>query len=292
MTTQFTLNTLVAGSHYAIVATGFALAYRSMRIFDFGYAAVYAVAPYSALLVYRVRGVPLPVAFGVGVAAASVFAAGLEFCDYRPLRHRGASSLVLMMASFGVLIVAQNVISMAFGNEANTLRTWEAREGYEISGAYITGVQVLTVFCAAGLLLATYGLLRLTRIGKRLRAVTSNVDLAYSIGFDVDSVVVKGYMIAAALGAVAAILVGLDTDLTPGMGLPALLPAVVVCIIGGVDSLPGVIAGAFLLAGVQQLAIWGLGSQWQDTIAFVVLLLFLVARPRGFWGRRAKKATV
>ena len=84
----------------------------------------------------------------------------------------------------------------------------------------------------------------------------------------------------------AGILVALDVDMTPTMGMNALMMGVVVVIIGGVRSIPGIAAGALLLATAQHLGAWYIGSQWQEAIAFVVLVLFLLIRPEGFMGRK------
>ena len=292
MITQFGANAIVAGCYYAVIAVGFVIVFRARLAFDFGYAACYLVAPYFALFACRVVGLPFILGAFAGIGGSLAFAATSELLLYRQMRYRGASSLTVMLVSFGVLILSQNVISIAFGNEAMTLRTWSAREGYNVFGARITSAQLLTVVCAAGLLVFTHWFLRFTAAGKKLRAVANNLELAHTAGIAVDSVILQACLLGAALAATAAVLVGLDTDLTPGMGLPALLVGVVVCIVGGVDRMGGTVLAAFLLACIQQLGIWAMGTQWQDAIAFLVLLIFLFFRPQGFWGRKVKKAMV
>jgi branched-chain amino acid transport system permease protein len=90
----------------------------------------------------------------------------------------------------------------------------------------------------------------------------------------------------------AAILVALDVDMTPTMGLNALMMGIVAMIVGGIGSVPGTTLGGLLLGLAQHLGVWKIGSEWQDAIAFAILLLFLLLRPQGFFGRRVRKVEV
>ena len=100
------------------------------------------------------------------------------------------------------------------------------------------------------------------------------------------------FAIGSALAGIAGILVALDVDMTPTMGMNALMMGVVVVIIGGVGSIPGIALGALLLGFAQHFGVWKISSQWQDTIAFVILILFLLFRPQGFLGKKVKKVSI
>jgi branched-subunit amino acid ABC-type transport system permease component len=100
------------------------------------------------------------------------------------------------------------------------------------------------------------------------------------------------FAIGSSLAGLAGILVALDVDMTPTMGMNALMMGVVAVIIGGINSIPGIVLGALLLATAQHLGAWFIGSQWQDAIAFVILVLFLLFKPEGFFGKKVRSSTV
>jgi branched-chain amino acid transport system permease protein len=125
-----------------------------------------------------------------------------------------------------------------------------------------------------------------------MRAVANDSELASLSGIDSDRVILWAFAIGSALAGVAGILIALDVDMTPTMGMDALMIGVVAVIIGGANSIPGIALGALLLGLAQQFGVWYISSQWQDAIAFVILLVFLLFRPQGFMGRKVKKASV
>ena len=124
-----------------------------------------------------------------------------------------------------------------------------------------------------------------------MRAVANNPELARISGIESDRVILSTFALGSALAGIAGILVALDVDMTPTMGMNALMMGVVAVIVGGVGSIPGVALAALLLGMAQHLGVWYISSQWQDAIAFVILLTFLLFRPEGFMGKRVKTAT-
>lgn len=117
-------------------------------------------------------------------------------------------------------------------------------------------------------------------------------ELANASGIESDKVILLTFALGSALAGIAGILFALDMDMTPTMGMNALLMGVVAVIIGGVGSIPGIALGALLIGMAQQFGVWKIGSQWQNAIAFVVLLIFLLFRPQGFFGKKIKKVSI
>jgi branched-subunit amino acid ABC-type transport system permease component len=216
----------------------------------------------------------------------------MEWFVYQPLRKRGATSTILLLASLGLYIVLQNLVSMIFGDDTKSIRTWPVIEGNEILGARITDIQIIVI--ASSLLLVTIvGLwLSRTKTGKAMRAVANNKELANISGINSDKIILLSFAIGSALAGVAGILVALDVDMTPTMGMNALMMGVVAMIVGGVGSIWGIAFGALLLALAQNLGVWYISSQWQDAIAFAILLIFLHFKPEGFLGKKVKKAEI
>ena len=216
----------------------------------------------------------------------------MESLVYRPLRQRGSSPMVMLLASLGMYIVLQNCISMFFGDDTKSIRTGVVKEGLPVFGARITPIQIIIIAVSIVLVVLVAIWLKKSRMGKAMRAVASDAELAKISGIDSDRVILWTFAIGSALAGVAGILVAMDVDMTPTMGMNALMMGVVAVIIGGVGSIPGVALGALLLGMAQHLGVWKISSQWQDAIAFIILFLFLLIRPRGFMGRKVKKVSV
>jgi branched-chain amino acid transport system permease protein len=181
---------------------------------------------------------------------------------------------------------------LVFGDDTKILGSGIVREGVNVLGAKITTYQLIIIAVSVILIAALWWVMKKTRLGKSMRAVANDPELATVSGIDTDRVILWAFGVGSGLAAVAGLLVALDVGMTPTMGLNALMLAVVAVIIGGVGSITGMAMGAFLLAAAQQFAAWQFGSQWQDALAFAILLVFLLIRPQGFLGRKPKKATL
>jgi len=216
----------------------------------------------------------------------------MELFIYKPLRKRGATSIILLLASLGLYIVLQNLISMIFGDDTKSIRTWPVVAGREMLGARITDVQIIIIAVSIVLVALVAGFLAVAKTGKAMRAVANNKELANISGINSDKVILISFAIGSALAGIAGILVAMDVDMTPTMGMNALMMGVVAMIVGGVGSIWGIALGALLLALAQNLGVWYISSQWQDAIAFAILLIFLLFKPEGFFGKKVRKAEV
>lgn len=285
-------NIFIISSKYFIIAVSFFLIYHVVRFFHFAHGIVFTSGAYFAFLFYRIVGMPLPAAIVLALLASMVLGCLIEFSIYRPLRKKASNELILLLASLGAYIVLQNVISMIFGDETRSIRIGDVQEGINVLGARITPIQISTICVSAVLIFALLIFLKRTKIGNAMRAVANDPVLASLSGINSNHVILWAFAIGSALAGLAGILVALDVDMTPTMGMTPLMMGVVAVIIGGVSSIPGIALGALLLALAQQFGAWYIGSQWQDAIAFVILVLFLLFKPEGFFGKKIKSATV
>ena len=292
MLLQLIVNGIIAGSVYVLVALGFGLIYGTTRFFHFAHGAIYTAGAYFAYTFIVLLGLPLFFSLFLAILFTSLLGVLTEISIYRPLRERGATSLVLLIASLGIFIVIQNVISLIFGDDTKTIRSGVVTEGINILGARITQIQILTIVVCLALFIITTLIVMRTRIGKAIRAIGNDPELALISGIDTDRAILYTFAVGSALAAVAAILVAFDVDMTPTMGMNALMMGVVAVIIGGVGSIPGAALGGLLLGLAQHLGVWQISSKWQDAIAFVILLSFLLFRPYGFFGRVVKKVEI
>jgi len=291
MLPQLLINGIIAASTYALLALGFGLIYSSTRFFHFAHGAIYTTAAYLAYTCWLL-GLSLYVAIPLAVIGTAMLGALIDVGIYRPLRKKNASSLILLLASLGLFTIIQNLISLIFGTDTKTIRSGAVTEGLPIFGARITPIQIAIIIVSALLILLCWVLMKKTKIGKAMRAVANDPELAQVVGIESDRVILFTFALGSALAAVAAILISLDTDMTPMMGFYALLMGVVAVIAGGVGSIPGAALGGLLVGMAQHLGVWKIPTQWQDTIVFLILIFFLLFRPQGFLGKAVKKAAV
>jgi branched-chain amino acid transport system permease protein len=292
MLLQLFVNGIIAGSVYALVALGFSLIYGATRFFHFAHGVVYTCGAYLAFLFVSWFSFPLCCSVLLSVILTSFLGILIEVGIYKPLRKREATSLVLLIASLGVFIVIQNIISLVFGDDTKTLRSGVVKEGIDIFGTRITPIQIAIILVSLLLFIITSLILAKTKTGKIIRAVANDPELAIIHGIDTNKVILYTFGIGSALAAIAAILISFDVDMVPSMGFFALMMGVVAVIIGGVGSIPGAAFGGLLLGLAQNLGVWKIHSKWQDAIAFGILLLFLLFKPYGFFGKKVKKVQI
>lgn len=275
---QILCNSAYGASVYVLCAIGFALIYRTARFFNFAHGFSIISGPYAAYVLRSWAQLPLSLACLGGVLIAGGIGCLLELTLFRPMRTRNATPLTLLLASLGAYVVLQNMISLLFGDHTRILRNAGEPFISEIVGIRVTGMQVLTVCVSIASVIGLHLFLRQTLAGKAIRAVSDDFELADVCGINSNKVMLIVIGVGSAFAGLAGILVSLDVDLTPSMGLPYLMMAVVVTIIGGRRSVTGLLLGAFFLSLAQNIGTWYVGAQWGDAIAFSVLLVFLVGR--------------
>lgn len=289
---QLVANGIMAGAVYALVALSFALIYQVSRFFHFAHGIIFTLGPYFTFLLSARLDLSFWAAIPFATLLCAVLGCLIEILLYRPLRSREGSPLILLLASLGIYIVLQNIISMIFGDDTKAFHIGKVETGIDILGARITATQLSTAVVTVLLFVATLCWLRFTKMGKAMRAVANDKELAIITGIHGPQIILITFALGSALAGIAGILMAFDVDMSPTMGMKALMMGVVAVIIGGVGSISGIAAGALLLGLAQHLGAWKIGSQWQDAIAFAILLIFLLIRPQGFSGKEVKKAVV
>lgn len=287
---QFIVNGLIAGSVYALVALGFSLIYSTVRFFHFAHGAVFTTGAYLAFTLHFLWHLPFLLSLGLSIFITGLFGLSLGFIIFEPMRRRRASSNVLLIASLGLFTLIQNSISIFFGDDVKTLQQGAVYEGIKFWGINITNIQIIIIISSIVAFFLTVLIMKYTKIGKALRAVANDIELSITVGIDTPKVVYSAYFIGSALAAAAAILISLDLQMTPMMGFNAMLYGVVAMLIGGLRNIFGAYWGGLFLGLVQHIGVLYLASKWQDTIAFAILILFLLFRPQGLLGKKSAKA--
>jgi branched-subunit amino acid ABC-type transport system permease component len=277
---------------YTLIAVSFTLTYYPTCFFHIAHAITLTFSAYFTYLFSIQLNFPVAVSIPLAIVCATGIGMLSEIAMYKPLRKRNASPMILMIASLGLYTVLQNVISMLWGDDTKSARTGEVKVENEFLGAYITDIQIITIAVCVVLFVGCVLFMKYSRTGRNIRAVASNPELSNVVGIHSDRVILQAFAIGSALAAVAGILIAFDTDMRPTMGFNWLLYGVVAMIIGGVGSNWGLVGGALRLATAQHLAAYYIGSQWMDAIAYIILILFLIAKPLGFSGKRLKKVEI
>ncbi|HEY3413078.1 MAG TPA: branched-chain amino acid ABC transporter permease [Armatimonadota bacterium] len=273
---------VMIGSLYALIALGYTMVYGVLKLINFAHGDVFMVGAYAGLFAGLAVGAdadpsPLKIAVIVLAAVAACVILGLliERLAYRPLRT--APRLTALITAIG--------ISLFLENGAQKLWTANPRSFPDlIPNAALR--PYIVVGTALLLALALEFIVKRTRVGRAMRAVSQDKDAAALMGISVDRIIAFTFALGSALAAAAAILyVSVNPKITPTMGLMLGLKAFVAAVIGGIGSLPGALMGGIILGLAEEL-ISGYGaSSYRDAIAFGLLIAILIFRPSGLLGR-------
>ena len=279
---QLTVNSIVAGALYALIAVGFTLSYGVGKFFNLAHGVMTAIGAY--VVFYLTKGVQMDLWLALVFALVFTGAVGwlLERFVYSPLRERKASNMVLLVASLGAFTALQAVLAIIFSSQIQTLSQGSAvQQVFTLGGATITHIQIVTIIAAVLVVVGLVVALRFTLFGKAVRAVSDDEEVSKIVGINTARVIGGVFFIASAIAGLAGVLVGFDTAIEPTMGLPLLLKGIIAAIVGGIGSVYGAVLGAFLLGFAENFGIWKISGEWKDAIAFALLIVFLLFRPRG-----------
>ncbi|MBI4171015.1 MAG: branched-chain amino acid ABC transporter permease [Candidatus Aenigmarchaeota archaeon] len=282
---QLIVNGIIAGGIYALVAIGFSMTYGLLRFLNIAHGSLYVIGAYLAFVFFS-AGLHIVGAFILAVIGGALAGVVMNYSVYKPLRKKKSSSLIMLLASLGIFIFVENFIIAAFGAEVRTIRTGPVTQGMDFLGAIITQTQVVIIIVSLLTLLLVELFLLKTKTGKAMRATADNKDVAQVVGINVERITTYTFALASALAASAGVLIAIEQNLEPTMGFTAIIKGFTAGVVGGLGSVRGAVAGAFLLGLVENIGIWFLPSGYKDAIAFVVLVIFLLFRPQGIFGRK------
>ncbi len=279
---QLVLNSIIAGAIYTLVALGFNLIYGATKFFNLTHGVLATAGGYAVFYFGKTLGWNVYLAVIIAIILAGLIGYGLDKIIYRPLRGRKASNMVLLVASLGAFTAIQAIIAILFTSQFQTLSNdIGGQKIYEIFGAVITQTQVIILISGILIMLGLAVFLKFSLVGKAIKAVSDDEEVAKIIGINTNKIIGYVFFIGSAIAGWAGIMVGFDTGIEPTMGMSLLLKGVIASIIGGVGNIYGGVLGAFLLGFVENFGIWKLSGEWKDAIAFVLLIIFLIFRPKG-----------
>lgn len=312
---------IVLGSIYAVGAIGVTLIFGILRFAHFAHGDMMTMGGFIAFLLAgaaSAMGIVAPVPTGflvlpVAMAIAAVIALGIDKGFYAPLRARGARPVTLLIASIGVTLIIQGLIRLFFGSGTYSFFESEQkvliRLPVPIEGVTrtinFTQPQLLMVLSTAAAVIALHFFLTRTRLGKAMRAMADNADLAQVSGINTKVVVRVTWIIAGGLACMAGTMLALDVSLKPDLAFNIVLPIFAAAIVGGLGQSYGAIAGGFLIGFAETLSIFNwttllrplqgvlpfdlpanlaiVPTEYKLTVAFVILVVVLLWRPTGIF---------
>lgn len=289
---QIICNIFIIFSLYLLIVLSFSTIYFVIKYFHITHAVIITFGAYFTYFFSIQFSIPPPFSIALAIIFATLMGIFCEIFVYRPMRKNNVSLWAYLIASLGLYIILQNLISLYFSDDTKVIRTGEITVGHEIFGAYITTIQIVTIVVSLVLFITVNLFLQFTKTGKSIRAVSNNPELCNVYGINSNKIILICFGIGSALGAVAGILSAMDTNMTPTFGFNLLLYGVVAMIIGGVGSTKGLVAGSFLVAAAQHLSAYYIDTKWMDAIAYIILILFLIWKPLGFSGMKLKKVEI
>lgn len=281
MLIQIIINSLIAGSLYALVASGFTLIYGSMRFFNMCYGVSFMLGAYLFYFFYTCLNFPIYIAIIIAIICLSFFMILIDRLTLFKLRKVKASNWSTMMASIGIAILIEALISTTLGSDVRAVRT-EIQSSYTILGAAISPNQVRMICVSFITIFLVLLFLKKTKTGKAIRAVANDSEMATVIGIDTEKIYIIVMVIGYGLSSIGGAFVALDSDIEPMMGQSIQLKAIVASVIGGIGNIHGALWGGLILGFVENFGIWKISAGWKDGIALSLLVVFIICKPSIF----------
>ena len=286
---QFFLAGLVVGGIFALIAAGFVLVYQVSGIINFAQGEFAMIGAMTAASLAG-AGWPVAAAAVAAVVAAAVVGGLAQAFALRPAQARGSGTVTLIFITLGLDVALRGAALFVWGTNPILLQPFTPGTSLAIGTGTIPP-QALWVFGAdLAIVAALYVFFRRTFLGAAVRASMANPSIARVFGMPLGTFSFWSFVAAAVIGAIGGVVVAPITGATYDMGLYLGLNGFVAAILGGLDSLSGALVGGFVLGIVEKMCGGLISSGWEQGIAFVILLVVLVARPQGLLGRALRRA--
>ncbi|MDR3590628.1 MAG: branched-chain amino acid ABC transporter permease [Negativicutes bacterium] len=285
MLLQQIINGLTQGSIYALVAIGFALIFGVLGLVNFAHGEVYMVGAFLGFILIALFHLPFLPALVLAMVGAAALGVVVEFVAFRTLRR--APDVAPMVCTLGLSVVLQNVVMLVMGSDTKSLPVdISTGDLIPLWNAQISGSQLVIFAVSIALMVLLQFILYRSRMGKAIRATAQNKDAASLMGVNINRVISATFALGSALGGAAGVLVGMYYNaFYPMMGFTAGLKAFTATVFGGLTSVPGAVVGGLIIGVAENLGAAYISSGYRDMIAFFILILVLLVKPSGLFGR-------
>ncbi len=285
---QQLINGVSLGSIYALIALGYTMIYGIIKLINFAHGDIYMVGAYLGFFCVTYLYMPIVPALLISMAITGCLGMVVEKLAYKPLRH--APRISILITAIGVSFFLEYTGMYFVTPTPRTFPDVIGNVSYNVAGFIINGQQVL-IFAITIVLMAllTY-IVQKTKLGKAMRAASFDTETAQLMGIDSDRVISMTFFIGSSLAAAAGVLVGVYYNtIDPLMGIMPGLKAFVAAVLGGIGILPGAVVGGIILGVIEALVAGFLSSTFRDAAAFAILILVLLVKPSGLFGKNTNE---
>jgi len=279
---QFVFSGLTVGAIYALVALGFTLIYNASDIINFAQGEFVMLGGMTTVFM-ALAGVPLPLAVLIAIVVTTAVGLALHRLAIEPAR--GASPVALIMITIGASVFLRGVAQIVFDKRFHSLPGLFGADPIQFGGAAILPQSLVVLAGAAVIVTLLWLFVERTLLGKAVIATAANRLAARLIGIDTRRIVDFSFAVSAAIGAIAGILVTPITLTSYDVGTLLALKGFAAAMLGGIGSPLGAVVGGILIGMIEALSAGYLSSSYKDAVAFLIILVVLVAMPQGLFGR-------
>jgi len=275
---------LLLGSLYALMASGLSLVWTTLGVFNFAHGALMTLGAYVAWTVSEAAGLGLAAGLVAGIGASVIAGVLIELLLVRPFYGSRNMMLITVMTTLSAMIIIEKGAQIIWGARLKQLPRIIDGE-VSIAGAVVSAHEALIIVLAPAVLLALWWFATRTRVGRSLRAVGQNQDSAALIGINVPRAYAIAFGLSAGLAGLSGVLLGSIRFITPSLGADPVVKAMIVVIFGGLGSLGATAGAAYVIGFLEAFLILWLGLYWTPSVIFLVMILVLIFRPNGLFGR-------
>lgn len=282
---QQLVNGITLGMVYALIAVGYSLVFGILRLLNMAHGAVYAFGVHMVVLFLGIHFGLWPAVL-LSIAATGILSMLIDSVVLRPLRVKKSAGITHLISVIGVSYIIQNGMLVYFGSQRRSFPRLIELGNVEIGGIIITGTQLLIIVVSMILLVLLMLLINKTKIGLAMRGTESNMKAATLMGINVKRVITFTFFLGGISAAVAGILIASYYEMSfPTMGADAGMKAFAAAVLGGIGVLHGSVFGGILVGVSEAMAVHFFGAGFRDAFAFVILVLVLLIRPSGIFGK-------
>jgi len=285
------INGISLGSVYAIIALGYTMVYGIAKMLNFAHGDVIMIGAYTVLTVMTGLGMNPYLAVVVGMVTCTVLGITIEKVAYKPLRN-ASSSLAVLITAIGVSYFLQNIALLVFGADPKFFINFIAVPSLSLAGGelVITGATIVTIIACIVIMSVLVLFVNKTKPGRAMKAVSEDRGAAQLMGVNVNATISLTFAIGSGLAAIAGVLLcSAYPSLTPYTGAMPGIKAFVAAVFGGIGSIPGAMVGGILLGIIEILGKAYISSQVADAIVFAVLIIVLLVKPTGLFGKNIQE---
>lgn len=291
---QQIINGLTVGGVYALIALGYTMVYGILELINFAHGEIYMLGAYLGIIFFGfftaagLTSYSLPLSLiltlALSVSFCSAYGFTIERIAYRPLRN--APRLSPLISAIGMSIFLQNYVMITQGATDKVFPNLFGVSGFDLLGARITYLQTSIIVMSCLIMVALHLYVTRSKMGKAMRAVAQDKMMASLLGINIDSVISMTFIIGSGLAAIAGIMVAMYYGLVNYfIGYIAGIKAFTAAVLGGIGSIPGAMFGGIFLGLVESIGASYLSSEYKDAYAFAVLIVILLIKPSGIFGK-------